>query len=113
MIFTKRLFAPCAFFLLIFTGCKSIAQPDTVAVTLDYTKDDVVNSEIENIKRIKKDNPVQALWRSTFLNRKDVTDECILAVQEELKTAVTNKDYFEAYRLMRSAERLQTVNTKM
>ena len=107
MIFTKRLLAPCAFFLLIFTGCKSIAQPDSVAVTLDYTKDDVVNSEIENIKRIKKDNPVQALWRSTFLNRKDVTDECILAVQEELKTAVTNKDYFEAYRLMRS---LKAVN---
>lgn len=87
---------------LSLAACKSIKQPESVITQLDYTKDDVVNSEIENIKRIKKENSVQALWRASFLGKKDIIDMCASSVEEELKQAIKNKDYFEAYRLIKS-----------
>jgi len=59
-------------FIILLVSCKTIKQPESVVSPLDYTADDVVKNEIENIRRIKKDNPVQALWRASFLKQDDI-----------------------------------------
>lgn len=93
-------------FIILLVSCKTIKQPESVVSPLDYTADDVVKNEIENIRRIKKDNPVHALWRASFLKQDDLLEECSLEVKKELKTAIENKDYYEALRLAKSLNAL-------
>lgn len=89
---------------LLFLGCKSIVQPDSVVQQLDYTKDDVINNEKKNILRIQQTDSVLALYRASFLKDQELLSDCMNLVLDQLKLAVMDKDYYEAFRLLKSLE---------
>ena len=83
----------------IFTGCKSIKEPEHVESYLDYTDDDVVQNEIHTIRTLLETDCVKALWRACILKNQEIIDECKNQVIIELDSAIENKDYHEAVRL--------------
>ncbi len=83
------LFLLAAFCLL---SCKTIKQPDSVAEELDYTKDDVISNEINQIQKLMAVNPVKALWRAQFLGDEVVLKQCKDTLENALISAIEAKD---------------------
>lgn len=84
------------------TGCKSLKEPENVSKPLDYTNDDVISNEINNIYSMLDKTPVKALWRSLYLNDEKVFTDCTECVKNLLINAIDEKNYFDAIRYYKS-----------
>lgn len=97
------LFCAAAFVFLL-TGCKSIHQPDSVVKPLDYTKEDVISNEKQNILRLQHTESVSALYHAYFLNDEQTFNDCVEFIKQQIQNAIEEKDYFEASRYLKSLE---------
>lgn len=79
-------------------SCKSEPKRPADYVPLDYTKEDVIKNEINNIRRLQQTECVKALYHAVFLGNKDVIEECVKIVENKLKVAIEQKDFIEAER---------------
>ncbi len=86
------------FLLTAFSACKTLKQPDEIQTPLNYTDEDVINSEIERINEFAKTEPVKALWRACLLGRKDIIQKNYTKVRNQLLNQLDAKDYNEAFR---------------
>lgn len=102
MIIKKCLLASFVAFIFTITGCKSLKEPENVSQPLDYTNDDVITNEINNIYSIIEKTPVKALWRALYLNDEKVINECSEIVKNLLVKAIEEKNYFDAVRYHKS-----------
>ena len=80
----------------IFFGCNSIKQPREVFQPLDYSSEEIKNTEISRIQELKISQPVKALWRAILLNDENVISECLEFVKTQYDDALSREDYFEA-----------------
>jgi len=88
--------------LLLFTGCKTIKQPENIEVNLDYTDSDVVENEIRTIRTLLETDSTKALFRACILNNQEIIDECAQVIISQLDFAISEEDNFEALRLIES-----------
>ena len=103
------LFLGCAIFLC--SSCKSLKEPSSVAVPLDYTDEDVINNEIEQIRKLKPQEPVKALWRALKLSKTELIQECYDYCARQFEVAVEEKDYYEALRYYKSMQTAAIADT--
>lgn len=98
----KKFFISLTIFaILLCTSCQSINK-NIPAVPLDYTNEDVVKNEIQNINKIMGTEPVKALWRAVLLGREDVIKNCTDNLVLLFEDAIENKKYFEAKKYYKS-----------
>ena len=94
------------FSLLLFYGCSSIKQPQSVFVPLDYTDQDVIDNEINYIRSIQKNDCTLALYRACLMKENGKTsgilEECAGIVQDNAAKAFEQKDYALAIKLYKS-----------
>lgn len=83
----------CIFFIM---SCQSVKQPKNIPEPIDYTDEDIVAAEIDRISSMLKDEPVRALWRAYLLGQKDVLENVISNLENQLNEAIENKDYVTA-----------------
>lgn len=88
--------------LLPLISCNTLKQPDNVQEPLNYTDEDVIATEIDRIKEIKKQDPVKALWRAVLLGKQEVIDDCYDMVKIQVENNIDSKDYSEALRYFTS-----------
>lgn len=105
-------------FVLPFFVISCTTRPE-VFVPLDYSEEDVVRNEINEIEKILPQNSVEALWRSFLLKEKNydnqtleseisvIFEKCASAVLEECDAAYSEKNYINSQRLYAS---LQAIN---
>lgn len=86
------------FFVLLFSSCASVKQPESVAQPLNLSDSDIVALEVEAIKKRLLEEPVEALWRAIILDDKQLYNECADYVAVQMDKAIEEKDYFEAKR---------------
>lgn len=86
------------FFVLLFSSCASVKQPESVAQPLNLSDSDIVALEVEAIKKRLLEEPVEALWRGIILDDKQLYNECADYVAVQMDKAIEEKDYFEAKR---------------
>lgn len=86
------------FFVLLFSSCASVKQPESVAQPLNLSDSDIVALEVEAIKKRLLEEPVEALWRAIILDDKQLYNECADYVEVQMDKAIEEKDYFEAKR---------------
>lgn len=82
-----------SFFSLLFVSCQSVKEPKTISTYIDYNDEKVVESEIERITDMLKDEPVRGLWRAKLLGREDVIQSAMDRVQELLEESIQNNEY--------------------
>lgn len=94
------------FSVIFFAGCKTINQPSSVIAELDYSDKDILSNEISNIKKLLQKEPVKAMWRASFISEShpEVLADCITHVEGQLDSAIEQKEYFDAIRLLHSLE---------
>lgn len=105
------LFSFSLLFLAFFSGCKSIAQPQTIEKPLDYTDRDVVENEINTIRSLLPKEDSRALFRAFLLGDEEVLKECRDTVWENAEKAVSEKNYVTAIRLLKSLASVESENT--
>jgi len=86
------------FFVLLFSSCASVKQPESVAQPLNLSDSDIVALEVEAIKKRLLEEPVEALWRAIILDDKQLYNECADYVAVQMDKAIEENDYFEAKR---------------
>ena len=91
----------------LFTGCKSIDQPQKIEKPLDYTDSDVVQNEINTIHSLLETDCTKALFRACLLNNKEVLQECVDLVRQKADNAVSEKNYTLAIKLLKSLESIE------
>ena len=98
----KVYFVFIPFFFFCVLGCSSLKntfsennQNESTEV-LDYTDADVVQNEIQNIRKIMSSEPTKALWRAVLLGDESIKKECIDLCFIQLDLAIEEKNYFEA-----------------
>ena len=96
------LFLIPALFLLF--SCNSLKEPAKIPEPLDYTNEDVIKNEIEQIRKIKPQEPVRALWRALKLEDKAIIQECYDYVEQQFKASIEQNDYYEALRYYKSMQ---------
>lgn len=99
--------------ILMFAGCSSIKQPNTVVQPLDYSDEDIKSIEIQKIKDLQKNECTLALFRSYFLDNQELKDECANIVKEYLDKSIQDKNYYEAFRLYKSLEAVNYHDEKL
>ena len=112
----KVYFVFIPFFLFCVLGCSSLKntfsennQNESTEV-LDYTDADVVQNEIQNIRKIMSSEPTKALWRAVLLGDESIKKECIDLCFIQLDLAIEEKNYFEAKKYETS---LQSIGVKL
>ncbi|MCR4899388.1 MAG: S1C family serine protease [Treponema sp.] len=97
-------FTGCLVFFIsaiLFFGCKSFEQPDSVQKPLDYTDQDVIENEINNIHELLKTESTKALFHACLLGNEDVLKECREAVNKE---AFEKEDFSKRVVLLKSLQ---------
>lgn len=94
----KFISAACIGAAIFFAGCNSSSQENINSKPdLDYTQDDVRKSEIERIKKLIIQHPVEALWRSVLLNDSSLLEYTTNYVKDFCISSLDQKDYLELY----------------
>lgn len=94
-ILTAFLFSLC----VLGFSCKSLSQPDSIPVALDYTDSDVINNEKSNIKKLQQGDIVEALYHAYFLQNEEILAECIQMVENQILLSIDDKNFLEVQRL--------------
>ena len=98
------------FLSMILVSCSSLKQPQKIYEPLDYTEKDAVDAEINRIREMKEEKPVQAMWRSFLIPsdslRSDILKETSDFVYEKFSLALSQKDYYNAVKYYKSLKAL-------
>ena len=62
------------FTALLFISCASVKEPKQIAEPLDYTDQNIIDSEKKRITEMLQTDSVKALWRSLLLGQQSLTD---------------------------------------
>lgn len=89
-------------------SCTSVKDPENVYTDIDYTREDARLEERKRITELLEKNPVQALWRAYLLEDSQTILECEEAVRKEYNEAEEKSDWFNACRIQKSLEALQS-----
>lgn len=84
------------FTALLFISCASVKEPKQIAEPLDYTDQNIIDSEKKRITEMLQTDSVKALWRSLLLGQQSLTEECQQQVYYQFKDAIEEKDYYLA-----------------
>ena len=95
---------------LVLLSCASVKDPENIYTEIDYTQEDARKEESRRIFELLDKNPVQALWRANLLKDQKTLDSCEEKVLEEYNSAIEKSDYYNALRIQRS---LQTINSPL
>ena len=98
------------FLSMMLVSCSSLKQPQKIYEPLDYTEKDAVDAEINRIREMKEEKPVQAMWRSFLILsdslRSDILKETSDFVYEKFSLALYQKDYYNAVKYYKSLKAL-------
>jgi len=94
---------------VVFNGCKSVQKVKEYQ-NIDYSENDAVLREVDNIISLKETDSVKALWKCYLLmgnteNKDDyqfLYQDCIDKVKELYKNALDEKNYLDAKRFYSS-----------
>lgn len=81
---------------LLFISCSSVKKTVNIQEPLDYTNQNVIDSEIKRIEEMKATDPVKALWRACLLKDEAVLKACQEYVYVQYNSALEDKDFFLA-----------------
>ena len=76
------------FTVLLFISCASVKEPKQIAEPLDYTDQNIIDSEKKRITEMLQTDSVKALWRSLLLGQQSLTEECQQQVYYQFKDAI-------------------------
>ncbi len=99
-------------FFLCSVSCRTIGGGVDVFIPVDYSEKNQVMNEIDRIRAVSRDKPVEALWRSYLLKTRlpentdasALFDELCGITIEAYKISMDEKDYFSAYKTFCSLE---------
>ena len=112
-----RLFAVCTAVLALCASCESTDKERYVADVPDYTSEDAVAYEIQEIQKALEKEPVKSLWRAKLLeqvhpsrgNIQSLLADCEEKVVSLYKKELEGRNYLDALRYYQS---LQAVDYK-
>lgn len=91
-----------SFIIFSISGCKTIQPPVEIQPTPDYTKEDVIENEAKQIRKLLEVDPVKALWRSSFIKENKIYDECISNMELQIERSIEQKDIILSKQLYNS-----------
>ncbi|MCQ2240537.1 S1C family serine protease [Treponema sp.] len=103
-------FAVVTVLLSAIISCKTVSQPESVYVPVDYTEEDAVKDQIEYVLKMSEKDVIRAVWRSKILvdNASENIDalaafeKCCENAANEMNKKIEEKDFFSALRIARS-----------
>lgn len=106
----NRLSLAAAFLCLVFSGCNSVAKPESVYVPVDYTEEDAVKDQIDYVVKLSEKDVVRSLWRAKILLDNTPENKATCAAYEqccekavlEMNDKIEKKDFFSALRIAKS-----------
>lgn len=84
------------FLLFFLISCGSLKQPKEIQQPINYSDYEIVEIEVKRINSMIESEPVRALWRSVLLGKQDIIDRTRTNVELLFKSAIEEKDYYEA-----------------
>lgn len=103
-------FAVATVLLFAIISCKTVSQPESVYVPVDYTEEDAVKDQIEYVLKMSEKDVIRAVWRSKILvdNASEnigalaAFEKCCENAANEMNKKIEEKDFFSALRIARS-----------
>ena len=81
---------------VFFSSCNTLKQSGVDYNPIDYTLNDVKESEIKRINEILESSPVEALWRATLIGNSDTLKNAKDVLVKKIQKELEEKDYFNA-----------------
>jgi len=109
----KTAFAFLFFSSLFLFSCKTFGGVQKETAPLDYSDDKILENEKKRIQDLMLTEPVEAYWRSTFLNDSEIRELCVSHLWEQTQKALDEKNYADAWRYVSSLEITGQKNDKI
>ena len=81
---------------VFFSSCNTLKQSGVDYNPIDYTLNDVKESEIKRINEMLESSPVEALWRATLIGNSDTLKNAKDVLVKKIQKELEEKDYFNA-----------------